>query len=298
MASLVELSKKELVAIILDLRNRVEALEAEVARLRKNSSNSSKPPSSDIVKPPQPPVPVGRRKRRIGGQPGHPRHDREAFAPEQIDQTLSYTLDRCPDCGGRLQRLRDQDRVIQQVEMVSKPVQRTEHQARTYRCTHCGKLTPSDPATRNYAQCLLDALRQMFRVIHRREQMTPARFQQVLERARQRVLKVGRLAPARREARNLAGRFRKQGAAYFRFITTPGMEPTNNLAEQAIRFVVIDRRITQGTRSETGRHWNERIWTTVATLTQQDRSIFAYLRDALHTYLNNQPIAALLPAGP
>ena len=34
---------------------------------------------------------------------------------------------------------------------------------------------------------------------------------------------------------------------YFRFITTPGVEPTNDLAEQAIRFVVIDRRITQGT---------------------------------------------------
>ncbi len=27
------------------------------------------------------------------------------------------------------------------------------------------------------------------------------------------------------------------------------MEPTNNLAEQTIRFVVIDRRITQGTRT-------------------------------------------------
>jgi len=41
--------------------------------------------------------------------------------------------------------------------------------------------------------------------------------------------------------------------AYFRFITTPGIDPTNNLAEQAIRFVVIDRHITQGTRSEKGR---------------------------------------------
>ena len=40
--------------------------------------------------------------------------------------------------------------------------------------------------------------------------------------------------------------------SYFRFITTAGVDPTNNLAEQAIRFVVIDRLITQGTRSERG----------------------------------------------
>ncbi len=111
-------------------------------------------------------------------------------------------------------------------------------------------------------------------------------------------LKVGRNAPMRRDAQNLAERFRKHGDAYFQFITTPGLEPTNNLAEQAIRFVVIDRRITQDTRSVTGRQWNERIWTMIATLTQQGRSILAYLRDALHSNLNNWPAPALPPAGP
>ena len=35
------------------LLKRIEALEEENARLKKNSSNSSKPPSSDIVKPPK-----------------------------------------------------------------------------------------------------------------------------------------------------------------------------------------------------------------------------------------------------
>ena len=66
-------------------------------------------------------------------------------------------------------------------------------------------------------------------------------------------------APRRRQAQNLAQRFRLHGEAYFRFITTPGVEPTNNLAEQAMRFVVIDRRITQGIRSPRGRQWCERI---------------------------------------
>jgi len=61
---------------------------------------------------------------------------------------------------------------------------------------------------------------------------------------------------------------KENGEAYFRFITTPGIDPTNNLAEQAIRFVVIDRHITQGTRSEKGRRWCERIWTVIATCAQ------------------------------
>ena len=58
-----------------------------------------------------------------------------------------------------------------------------------------------------------------------------------------------------RDSQNLKKRFERHGAAYFQFVTTPDVEPTNNLAEQAIRFVVIDRRITQGTRSEGGRNW-------------------------------------------
>ncbi len=71
--------------------------------------------------------------------------------------------------------------------------------------------------------------------------------------------------PTTRHAENMAKRFRKHGAAFFTFVTTPDVDPTNNTAEQAIRFVVIDRHITQGTRSETGRRWSERIWTTIAT---------------------------------
>ena len=50
---------------------------------------------------------------------------------------------------------------------------------------------------------------------------------------------------------SLSRRLEDYGERYSRLLTTPGVEPTNNLAEQSIRFVVIDRRITQGTRSET-----------------------------------------------
>src|SRR3712207_9145673 len=92
---------------------RVDALEAEldalkevVARLgqqlaaaRKDSSTSSKPPSSDLVKPPKPPPPQGQDQRRIGGQPGPPRHERAAFPPQALKHgSFVHRLDTCPAC--------------------------------------------------------------------------------------------------------------------------------------------------------------------------------------------------------
>src|SRR5262245_9389699 len=83
--------------------------------------------------------------------------------------------------------------------------------------------------------------------------------------------------------------------SYFRFLTTPGVEPTNNLAEQAIRFVVIDRRITQGTRSERGNQWCERIWTVIATCSQQGRSVFEYLEAAVTAWFHGEEAPSLRP---
>jgi transposase len=108
-----------------------ERLRTEVARLKKNSSTSSKPPSSDIVKPPPPPSADGkkRKKRRRGGQQGHPRHTRPRFPPEQIDHTRLYEL---PSLGLDWQPL-DEFRVLQEVELVEKLFEVTEHRARCYR---------------------------------------------------------------------------------------------------------------------------------------------------------------------
>jgi transposase len=100
--------------------------------------------------------------------------------------------------------------------------------------------------------------------------------------------------PAGRHSQNLKKRFEKHGAAYFQFITTPGVEATNNLAEQAIRFVVIDRRITQGTRGEGGRNWCERIWTVIASCAAQGRSVFAYLQEAVQAYFHRTAAPSLL----
>jgi transposase len=152
-----------------------------------------------------------------------------------------------------------------------------------------------DAVSKNFANRLLEKIRALFRLIHRRENMTPERFQAQLEKARAEILKVGKRAPMRVEAQNIADRFRKHGKAYFEFITTPGIDPTNNLAEQAIRFVVIDRKVTQGTRGPTGRQWCERIWTTIATCTQQSRSVFGFLHEAISAFFQGHPAPSLLP---
>ena len=109
---------------------------------------------------------------------------------------------------------------------------------------------------------------------------------------------IAKRPPPSREAQNLANRFRRHGESYFTFVTTPGIEPTNNLTEQAIRFVVIDRKITQGTRSEAGQRWCERIWTTIATCTQQGRSTFHFLADTIHAHFAQRPPPDMLVQNP
>ena len=155
--------------------------------------------------------------------------------------------------------------------------------------------TLPDRATQKYGARLLKKLKNLFKVIHRCDGMPAPRFQRVLEKARDDIIWTAKRAPNRIEAQNLAERFRKHGDAYFRFITTPGVQPTNNLAEQAIRFVVIDRKVTQGTRGERGQRWCERIWTVLATCRQQGRSLFVFLQDAVEAHFLGKPPPSLLP---
>src|SRR4051812_16150235 len=138
------------------LQARVDALEAELAALkevvaqlaqqlaaaRKDSSTSSKPPSSDIVKPPKPPPPEGQDRRRIGGQPGHPKHERVAFPPEAVNGgSFDHHLDTCPSCGHDLRpALTIAPRVVQQVDVGEIPLSIQEHRAHSGWCPRCQKM--------------------------------------------------------------------------------------------------------------------------------------------------------------
>jgi len=444
---------------------RIAELEAELARLKKNSTTSSKPPSSDIVKPPRP-APSGgkgRRKRRRGGQPGHPRHTRPPFPPEQVNRTWVYEWETVPAGWKPLKRFR----IVQQVELMEKPYRVAEHRARLYQNLRTGQVlaatlppevrrggllgprltalvayqkgachmsvetirrffldvlhlpishgqvvktvqkvsealgpshqqlqealreqpymgidetghpergrglwswcfhvpgenrftwfhidpsrgskvlkrylgqtfrgiigcdyysayrkflretnawlqlcwahlirdvkyltTLSDRATRGYGQRLLDKIKVLFRTWHRREQMPSERWERAAAKARREVLSVARRPPTVSEAQNIAKRFRNHGDAYFTFLETPGIEPTNNGPERQIRFLAIDRKITQGTRGEAGRRWCERIWTVLATCAQQGRSAFEFLYHSIFAHFTGQPFPSLLPLPP
>lgn len=477
--------ERELYAIIARLEARIAGLEAELAKARRNSSNSSKPPSSDIVKPPKPPPPKGQKKRKRGGQPGHPKHERASFPPDQVDRIHTHKMRRCPKTGCRLRRAKVPPRTLQQIGLVDKPFVVREHRAYAYRCERCkaihwapfpeevragglldaratafvaflkgachasystirtffkdhmglaisrGQLAktvakvsdalaepyaeleerlPEEPrvnvdetghkdpervpaegagkhaeeggaprrpnawwtwafrarlftlfriidsrgsgvlidtlgrefegvlgsdcfpaylkymrvcsvalqlclahlirevkflsghpdaATAAYGGRFLAALKELFGVIHRREEMTARGFARRLRAAKRAVLKSAtRRVPDSPDAKRLAKRMREHGEAYFTFVTTPGVEPTNNLAEQAIRFVVIDRRITQGTRGGVGRKWCERIWTAMATCAEQGRSLYKFLVEAVRAHFAGQPAPSLLPQPP
>ncbi len=158
-------------------------------------------------------------------------------------------------------------------------------------------MTRPDAETRAYGEWLRDDLRRFFEVFHRQNEWSPYVFQRSLEVARDRIVATATTqVPSTAEAQNMAKRFATHGASYFQFIThLDGIEPTNNLAEQAIRFVVIDRRITQGTRSQAGREWCERIWTVMATCTQRGIDVFDFLYRTLCSYWAQIPGPSLLP---
>lgn len=84
-------------------------------------------------------------------------------------------------------------------------------------------------------------------------------------------------------------------AALWTFCDVPGLTPTNNDAEQALRGPVILRRISGGTQSERGNRWIERILSTTETCRRQGRSAHAYLQTAIDASLHGLPIPTLVP---
>jgi transposase len=471
---------KVVVKILCDLSRTIEsqqmqikALEIKIAKLSKNSSNSSKRPSSDDITKPKIKNQKGQKNgaRKIGGQPGHERHDRPPFTDSEIDKTHPYILTACPVCNGEVSMLDTPPRIIQQMELVEVPIIKEEHRSYPVWCDKCQKIhympfpvnvvkeglfkerltamvaymknvchasfstirkfirdvlgekvsrgylrkviekvsqslespyselldrlpfeervnvdetghkenkvkfwtwvfkaemyvlfkidksrgskvlidilgkefdgvlgcdyfsayrkymkdfnitmqfciahlirdirfltTLPDEQTKAYGKRLLDEIRNMFKVIHERDNMVQEDFTNALGKAKERIITAAlQNVPSqlnkdgkeeKREAKNMANRFRKHGKAYFEFITTPGIGPTNNVAEQAIRFVVIDRLITQGTRSIKGRKSSERLWTVIATCALQGRSAFNFILQAVQAYFNNDPAPSLVP---
>jgi len=130
------------------LRDQVANVAEQVARLSKNSSNSSKPPSSDPprrIKPPKPNNTNG--PRRQGGQAGHKGVTRRPFRPDQIDRIVELHPPACPHGHDGNLEPTGQVKVQQVAELRDNPLEITEYRLHGCRCSVCGKIVWAKPPT-------------------------------------------------------------------------------------------------------------------------------------------------------
>ena len=83
--------------------------------------------------------------------------------------------------------------------------------------------------------------------------------------------------------------------ALWTFVRVPGVEPTNNACERALRPAVLWRKGCFGTRSVAGSRFAERMLTVAATLKQQGRSLLDFLTLAVDLHQSGERAPSLLP---
>jgi len=76
-----------------------------------------------------------------------------------------------------------------------------------------------------------------------------------------------------------------------------GVEPTNNVAERALRPAVLWRKGSFGSDSAAGSRYAERLLTVVASCRQQGRPLLGLLMAAGEAALQGSAAPSLLPAG-
>ncbi len=148
---------------------------------------------------------------------------------------------------------------------------------------------------RDFGKILLRQFKLIFYLWHRRETLSGKKYQAYMKRI---ITKIKTLLEAEDipvQGLKLARRLHKHWAAIFRFVFHSGLEPTNNIAEQAIRSLVIDRKITQGSRSAMGLQWNARIWTVLSTCKKQKKSAWKFLESCVNAYYFGSPFPSLIP---
>ncbi len=165
-----------------------------------------------------------------------------------------------------------------------------------------------DKKVNRWAAKLVSRSKSLIGAWHRRDEMSEPGRRRSFDGHRQKFLEVMRHPPEPGEAIALVERFRivelvdgttyDMSDDYFRFVSEEGLRigvpPTNNQSEQAIRFCVIDRKITQGTRSERGNRYHERMWTAISTCAKQGRSFFEFLHTSIDSHLSDDPTPSLL----
>ena len=146
---------------------------------------------------------------------------------------------------------------------------------------------------------ILDYIRRMFRLWHRHKagEINRKTFQAAMKPIREnieRLLKEGTTC-GQIKTENSCKFILKDKEALWTFIDIEGIEPTNNFAEQLIRFYVLWRKSSFGTQSERGNLFVERMMTTTTTCKLQKRNRHDYITEAVASHLKNEPAPSLLP---
>ena len=122
---------------IAELKQQVKELKD---RLDQNSSNSSKPPSTDPIgvkrRPPVPPS-----KKRRGGQKGHPRRMRALVPPERVASVTDCKPTECRRCGYSLSGEDTEPRRHQVAELPPIEPEVYEYRLHRLRCSRCNTFT-------------------------------------------------------------------------------------------------------------------------------------------------------------
>ena len=133
---------------IADAEKQIADLERQLALRKRNSTNSSKPPSSDGLAGEQ--RPRGRKhkgKRKPGGQPGHTGHHRPLLPTAEVNAVEERLPKQCEHCGGKLPQKPGQvttegePRRHQVTEVPPVKAHVTEYQFPNVVCGRCGKTT-------------------------------------------------------------------------------------------------------------------------------------------------------------
>ncbi len=147
---------------------------------------------------------------------------------------------------------------------------------------------------------ILDYIRRMFRLWHRHKDGEISRnaFKMAMIPIRsniERLLLEGTTC-GHVKTENSCKLILKHKESLWTFVEIEGVEPTNNLAEQLIRFYVLWRKNSFGTQSERGNLFVERMMTTTTTCKLQKRNRYDYITAAVAAHMADEPIPSLLPA--
>lgn len=127
---------------------KIEELERQLAAFQRNSTNSSKPPSSDgLAGKPRRRGRTKKSRRKPGGQPGHRGNHRPRVAGDRVDEVKCVLPEQCSHCGHALPEQLEQAAAMgepqrhQVTEMPPIQARIIEYQCHRVKCPECGKGT-------------------------------------------------------------------------------------------------------------------------------------------------------------